>query len=60
MRRYAPRPMHLSMTNSPKHWCDSLDDGLLVAMLLPSNLTLSPVWAPDAGCNTWHIRPSPW
>jgi hypothetical protein len=49
MRRYAPRPTHLSMTNGPKRWCDSLDDGLLVAMSLPSSQTLSPCVKTGAG-----------
>jgi hypothetical protein len=41
-RWYTPWPTHSSMTKGPKCQWDSLDDGLLVAMLLPSNQTLSP------------------
>jgi hypothetical protein len=38
----APWPTQASTTNGPKRQCDSLDGGLLVAMSLPSNQTLSP------------------
>jgi hypothetical protein len=41
-RRYAPRPMHASTTKGPKCQWDNLDDGLLVAISLPSSQTLSP------------------
>jgi hypothetical protein len=37
-----PWPMQASTTKGPKRRCDSLDEGLLVAMLLLSNQTLSP------------------
>jgi hypothetical protein len=43
-----------STTKGPKHQCDSLDNSLLVAMLLPYNQTLSPGVNTGAGSH-WQL-----
>jgi hypothetical protein len=48
-RQYAHRLTHASMTKGPKRQWDNLDDGLLVAISLPSSQTLSPGLKTRAG-----------
>jgi hypothetical protein len=59
-RQYVPWLTQASTTKGPRCRWDSLDDGLLVVMLLPSSQTLSPGantrQAHVGSCSTWHTH----